>query len=194
MGKSKVEKRINLWKRLILRVVWGGWHVKDQKKWSSKSCFPLGESHFKCKAQRLEQPNVFVEQEGLHGWKGRVAGGVVKDVSLRLFLVELGQCVTPGTGVFAWDSLEWVSGFVFNNSVSMSASFVPPSHFGQWFIATGGALGRMLSVLLTHSGRAETEFVWLWRNKQKSSRAYHSSAKDVWKKRIVEAQTGVWEQ
>lgn len=87
-----------------------------------------------------------------------------------------------GTGVFTWDSLEWVSGFVFNNSVSMLASFVSPSHFGQWFIATGGALDRMLSVL-THSGRAETDFVWLWRNKQKSSRAYHILAKGVWKKR-----------
>lgn len=61
--------------------------------------------------------------------------------------------------------LGWVSGFVFLISGSSSASFVAPSrYFGQWFVATRGALVRMLSAL-THSGRAEHDFMWLWRNK-----------------------------
>lgn len=89
----------------------------------------------------------------------------------------LPQCAVPGTVAFTWDSLTWISGFVFPVSISRSVSFLS-SHVGQWFIATGEALGRMLSVL-THSGRAENTFLWLWRNKWTPYRAYHGLGKAI---------------
>lgn len=72
----------------------------------------------------------------------------------------LPQCAVPGTVAFTWDSLTWISGFVFPVSISRSVSFLS-SHVGQWFIATGEA------------------FLWLWRNKWTPYRAYHGLGRAI---------------